>query len=91
LPIVRGTSGWSPSELAQITIQDMKKRVLATSLWFFAGWYGGAVIAWALGLSPVLGPILAVAAATLVAIDPRHVIWAAGRRAPTQTKSQEPT
>jgi hypothetical protein len=69
----------------------MKKRAFATFLWFFAGWYGGAVIAWALGLSPVLGPILAVAAATLVAIDPRHVIWAAGRRVPAQTKSHEPT
>jgi len=69
----------------------MKKRALATFLWFLAGWYGGAVIAYALGLSPALGPILGVIAATLVASDPWHVIWAAGRKAPAAPiKSQEP-
>jgi len=53
----------------------MKKRVLATFLWFFAGWYAGAVIAFALGVSPILGPILGVAAAGLIAGDPRGIIW----------------
>ena len=53
----------------------MKKRILATFLWFFAGWYAGAVIAFALGVSPILGPILGVAAAGLIAGDPRGIIW----------------
>ena len=61
----------------------MKKRILATFLWFFAGWYAGAVIAFALGVSPILGPILGVAAAGLIAGDPRGVIWS--RRASTST------
>ena len=69
----------------------MKKRILATFLWFYAGWYAGAVIAYALGISPLLGPILGAAAAVLVAGDPRRVIWTAGRRARAQTTTQEPT
>ncbi len=53
----------------------MKKRVLATVLWFYAGWYTGAMIASLAGLSPALGPILAVAAAGIIAGDPRRLIW----------------
>ncbi len=69
----------------------MKKRILATFLWFFAGWYAGAFLAYALDVNPVLGPILGMAAAVLVAADPRRVIWTAARRAPASTISQEPT
>lgn len=53
----------------------MKKRVTAAVLWFFAGWYAGATIAFVLGLPPVLGPIFATAASALIAGDPRAVIW----------------
>jgi hypothetical protein len=53
----------------------MKKRVLAAILWFYAGWYTGAMIASFAGLSPYLGPILATAAAAIVAGDPRKIIW----------------
>jgi hypothetical protein len=53
----------------------MKKRVLATFLWFYAGWYAGAVLADFLGISPVFGPILGAAAAALVVGDPRGLIW----------------
>ena len=60
----------------------MKKRILATFLWFFAGWYAGAVIAFALGVSPILGPILGVAAAGLIAGDPRGIIWTRRETAP---------
>ena len=56
-------------------LRAMKKRVLATFLWFFAGWYAGAVIAYALDVSAILGPILGVAAAGLIAGDPRGIIW----------------
>lgn len=53
----------------------MVKRVAAALLWFYAGWYAGAMIAWFLGLGPALGPILGTAAAGIIAGDPRHVIW----------------
>ena len=72
----------------------MKKRILATFLWFFAGWYAGAVIAYALDVSAILGPILGVAAAGLIAGDPRGIIWsrrssAATAPAATPSSSQQ--
>lgn len=51
------------------------KRILAAVLWFYAGWYAGATIAYFLGLSGALGPILGTAAAALIAGDPRGIIW----------------
>jgi hypothetical protein len=53
----------------------MKKRVLSAFLWFYCGWYAGAMLAAFLGVSPVLGPIVGAVAATLIAGDPRRVIW----------------
>lgn len=51
------------------------KRLVAAALWSLVGWYAGAVGAWALDLSPALGPILAVALAGIVVADPRRIIW----------------
>ena len=62
----------------------MKKRVLAAILWFYTGWYAGAILASVLGISPVLGPIIGAAAASLVVGDPRRLIWAT--RAPASAK-----
>ena len=59
----------------------MTKRILAALLWFYAGWYAGAILAEFLGLSPVLGPLIGAAAAGLIAGDPRRIIWK--RPAPT--------
>jgi hypothetical protein len=73
-----GSSGYELAMavgLARPDPDSMKKRVIAASLWFYTGWYGGATIALALGLSPALGPILAAAAALIVAGDPRRLIW----------------
>jgi hypothetical protein len=53
----------------------MKKRALSAVLWFYTGWYAGAMIAHTLGLSIALGPIVGVAAAALIAGDPRGIIW----------------
>jgi hypothetical protein len=53
----------------------MKKRVLSAFLWFYAGWYGGAMLAEFLGVSPFLGPIIGAAAAALIVGDPRGLIW----------------
>jgi len=54
----------------------MKKRVLAAVLWFNALWFVGSFAAFLLGVSPVLGPILGVSAAAIIAVDPRRIIWA---------------
>jgi hypothetical protein len=59
------------------------KRLVALALWFYAGWTMGALIDFVAGgygvtVGPALAPILATAAAALVAGDPRGLIW--GRR-----------
>jgi len=72
----------------------MKKRILAMFLWFYAGWYAGAVIANMLGVSPALGPILGAAAAAIIAGDPRRMIWtsrATAAAATTTTASSAST
>jgi hypothetical protein len=68
----------------------MKKRALATVLWFYAGWYTGAMIASLAGLSPALGPILAVAAAGIIAGDPRRLIWTRPSVAKADHQQAEP-
>ena len=57
----------------------MTKRALAAILWFFAGWYAGALIALLLGVSPYFGPVLGTVAAALIAGDPFHLIWSRHR------------
>jgi hypothetical protein len=69
----------------------MKKRVLAAFLWFYAFWYVGAVVAYVLGISPLLGPIIGAAAAALFAGDPRGIIWRTRTSAPPPTTSQPGT
>ncbi len=58
----------------------MNKRILAAILWFYTGWYAGAVLADFIGVSGALGPIVGVAAAALIVVDPRQVIWARANR-----------
>ena len=48
----------------------MKKRAFAAVLWFYVGWYGGAMLAEFLGVSPLLGPLIGTAAAALFVGDP---------------------
>jgi hypothetical protein len=55
----------------------MAKRILAAFLWFYTGWYAGAMLADILSVSPALGPILGAAAAGLIVGDPRRMIWTA--------------
>ena len=62
----------------------MKKRIAATFLWFYTGWYGGALIADFVGVSPMLGPIIGAAAAALIVGDPRRIIWPARSIAPVR-------
>jgi hypothetical protein len=58
-------------------MRGMKKRTLAAILWFYTGWYAGAMLAEFLGVAPALGPIIGAAAAGLVFADPRRIIWTA--------------
>ena len=60
---------------AGLMLTGMLKRSLAVLLWFYAGWYAGAMVAFHLGLLPILGPILGTAAAAIMALDPRRIIW----------------
>ena len=53
----------------------MTKRVVAAFLWFYTGWYAGAMIAAFIGINPAFGPMLGVAAAGLVVVDPRRMFW----------------
>ena len=53
------------------------KRTAIVALWVLSFWYFGSVIALFLGVSDLLGPILGLAAGSLVAlvaVDPRKVI-----------------
>ena len=70
----------------------MTKRILAAFLWFYTGWYAGAMIAEVFSISPALGPIIGAAAAGLIVGDPRRVIWTAraARPAPAPEARPEP-
>ncbi len=70
------------------TMRGMTKRLLAAMLWFYAGWYIGAMIAAYFGVSPFLGPLIGAAAAGLIAGDPRRIIWTSRAEAPTATTSE---
>ena len=70
-------------------MRRMTKRVLAAMLWFYTGWYAGALLADMIGVSPVLGPLIGAAAAGLIAGDPRRIIWTARATAPAPVSSSE--
>ena len=61
----------------------MSKRILAGILWLFAGWYLGNIAAFYLGISDMLGPILGVAAALVIAGDPLRIVWSNAGRSPS--------
>ena len=56
--------GWSLAFGAKVP--RMTSGVLAAVLWFYTGWYAGAFLAEMFGVSPVIGPIIGVAAAGLL-------------------------
>ena len=68
----------------------MTKRVLAAMLWFYAGWYAGAMLAEVFGISALLGPIIGAAAAGLVVGDPRRIIWTTHPAAPAPSTESLP-
>ena len=56
-------------------VGGMTKRILSAFLWFYTGWYAGAMIAHFAGVSELIGPVIGAAAAALFAGDPRGLIW----------------
>ena len=58
----------------------MNKRILATFLWFLAGWTAGAMATFFLGLPDGLNIALAAVIALFVWFDPAHLLWPQGRR-----------
>ena len=66
----------------------MTKRVLAALLWFYTGWYVGAMLAEFLGVSPFLGPLIGAAAAGLIAGDPRRIIWTSRAKASASSATE---
>jgi hypothetical protein len=59
------------------------RRVVATILWFYVGWYAGNMVAELIGVTPYLGPVVGVALALVALGDPR--------RFRTATKASEQT
>jgi hypothetical protein len=53
----------------------MLKRLLASVLWFYATWYGWSILADMTGLPDMLGPVLGLALAAFIGLDPMHRIW----------------
>ncbi len=68
----------------------MKKRLLATFLWFLTGWYAGAVLTEVVSASFGLAPIIGAAAAAIVFADPLHAIWGGRVKAPVSTLEAMP-
>ena len=68
----------------------MTKRIAAAFLWFYAGWYAGALIAEFIGVSALLGPIIGAAAAGLIVGDPRRMIWTARAERPASAPVSAP-
>ena len=77
--VTRGRGAHSPC---------MTKRIVAAFLWFYTGWYAGAMLAEILSVSPALGPILGAAAAGLIVGDPRGMIWKRQAIRPTAPKTR---
>jgi hypothetical protein len=82
------TFGWSCQRGRAEDDAPMKKRLLAAFLWFYAWWYAGAIMADFVGVSPLLGPIVGVAAAVIFVGDPRRIIWATRDTVAAQAATQ---
>jgi len=70
-----GTFGSLPGRVGISQHALMSKRIVAAFLWFYAGWYAGSVLAFGFGVPELLGLVLGVASAWLMAGDPLGIIW----------------
>jgi len=67
----------------------MIKRGAATVLWFVTTWVMVSALDFAVGLPIWAAPVLATAAAALVAMDPRHLFWPGKAAAPNAVPRNE--
>jgi hypothetical protein len=58
----------------------MKLRIVSTVVWFLAGWALVGGIAVLLGLNQAAGPLVGVAWAVFVMVDPKDLLWHVGKR-----------
>ena len=58
----------------------MIKRLGMSLIWFYAGWYAGAMAAFFGGFSPLIGPVVGVLAAAVYVGDTRGM-WGTRRKA----------
>ena len=56
----------------------MTKRIIATVLWFVAGWWGGSLAVGLLALPTILAFVPGILLAALVWWDPAGVLWSRG-------------
>jgi hypothetical protein len=69
-----GTSWWLGKPASSRDDPGMK-RATTFALWVFSFWYLGSAIALLFGISDAVGPILGLAAGSIIALDPRRMIW----------------
>jgi hypothetical protein len=72
-----GTDGPFPERPLTGIVPAMKKRVFASLLWFYAGWFAGSSAAAFFELGPAIGPIVGTAAALAVALAPSRLLFRA--------------
>jgi len=57
----------------------MKMRIVSAVLWFLAGSCVAGTIAIHLGLNELVGPLVGIAWASFVVLDPKDVVWRVGK------------
>lgn len=58
----------------------MIKRSTVALLWFLSGWVTGSMVSFAIGLPWWIAPVVGIAAALHVAVDPLHLVWRLSER-----------
>ncbi len=53
----------------------MVKRAVSVPLWFFAGWTLYNLVAFVTGAPQYAGPVIGLALAAFVGLDPLHLFW----------------
>lgn len=69
----------------------MKKRIAAAVLWFYAGWMAWSILAFAVGLPEIIGPVAGAVLAAVFAGDPTGRIWGGTRARPVTPAVQPAT
>ncbi len=57
----------------------MTLRFVSGVLWFISGWFVAGTIAINFGINQAVGPLVGIAWAVLVVVDPKDVVWRVGK------------